>query len=310
MNTAAKSLPLWGLEDAEITLIAARENRVYHLNHPKGQFALRLHRAGYRTNEQLTAELDWMAWVAQSGLSVPTPRMSLNGSHLQLVDGLQVDVLGWLDGGTLDIALPEMNEAARTEIFSTLGRDMAKLHIASDAWPGAANSARPAWDAEGLLGSAPLWDCFWNNPALSPTQRDLFHAFRKQARSDLDALSPTLDYGLIHADLVPGNVMVRCSQLHFIDFDDGGYGFRLFEVATALLKNRAFPDFDALTHALISGYKRERPLDVTNLDLFLALRAMTYVGWNITRANEDFNGERNARFIAQAEELATTYLAR
>jgi Ser/Thr protein kinase RdoA (MazF antagonist) len=100
MTTAEKALPLWGLEGAEITLIAARENSVYRLDHPTGQFALRLHRVGYRTDAQLTAELDWMAWVAQSGLSLPTPRMSLSGSHLRIVDDIQVDVLGGLEAGT------------------------------------------------------------------------------------------------------------------------------------------------------------------------------------------------------------------
>ncbi len=308
MTTAEKALPLWGLEGAEVTLIAARENSVYRLDHPTGQFALRLHRIGYRTDAELAAELDWMAWVARSGLSVPTPRMSLSGSHLQIVDGIQVDVLGWLKGGTLDIALPEMDKAARVQIFGTLGRDMAKLHTASDAWPGAAKSARPAWDANGLVGSAPLWDRFWDNPALTAQQRELFLAFRTKARSDLDTLAPSLDYGLIHADLVPGNVMVQGSHLHFIDFDDGGFGFRLFEIATALLKNRTLPDFETLKSALISGYHTERPLDVSTLDLFLALRAVTYVGWNITRTKEDKTGERNARFIGQAEELVTTYL--
>ncbi|MBO9468215.1 phosphotransferase [Tropicibacter sp. R15_0] len=308
MTTAEKALPLWGLEGAEVTLIAARENTVYRLDHPAGKFALRLHRAGYRTDAQLTAELDWMAWVSQSGLSVPTPRMSLSGSHLQIVDGIQVDVLGWLEGGTLDRSLPEMGAATRELTFETLGRNMAKLHIASDAWPAAGDSARPVWDANGLVGDAPLWDRFWDNPALSDGQRDLLLAFREKARSDLAALAPSLDYGLIHADLVPGNVMVQGPQLHLIDFDDGGFGFRLFEIATALLKNLTLPDFDTLKSSLISGYHAERQLDMTHLDLFLALRAVTYVGWNISRTNEDKSGARNARFIRDAEILATSYL--
>ncbi|MEP3844436.1 MAG: phosphotransferase [Paracoccaceae bacterium] len=310
MNFAAKALPLWGLEGAKITLIAARENSVYRVDHPTGSFAMRLHRQGYRTDDQLKSELDWMAWVAQSGLSVPAPQVSLDGSHLHTVDGVQIDVLNWLTGDTLEVLLPQMDKAARTQLFQNFGRDIAKMHDASDAWPGVAACVRPTWDVNGLLGRAPLWDRFWDNPHLTAKQRELFVAFRAEARSNLDALAASLDYGLIHADLVPANVMVQGSVLHFIDFDDGGFGFRLFEVATALLKHCALPDFEILKVALITGYQAHRQLDVSNLGLFLALRAMTYVGWNISRAEEDKTGERNARFVGQAEVLATAYLDR
>ena len=308
MILAAKALPLWGLDGAKIALIAARENRVYRVDHPTGSFAMRLHRQEYRTNDQLKSELDWMAWVAQSGLSVPTPQVSLDGSHLQAVDGVQIDLLSWLTGATLEMSLPQMDKATRPRLFQNLGRDIAKLHDASDAWPGAAASVRPAWNVDGLLGETPLWGRFWDNPGLTTQQRDLFSTFRAKARSDLETLAASLDYGLIHADLVPANVMWQGSMLHFIDFDDGGFGFRSFEVATALLKHRTLPDFEALKLALIAGYQTHRQLDTRNLDLFLALRAMTYVGWNISRAQEDKTGARNARFIGQAEVLASTYL--
>lgn len=310
MMLAIKALPLWGLDGAKIKLIAARENSVYRVDHPTGSFAMRLHRQGYRTDDQLKSELDWMAWVAQSGLTVPAPQISLDGSHLQIVDGVQIDVLSWLTGSTLEVLLPQMGEEARSELFQNLGRDIAKLHNASDAWADVATCVRPAWDVDGLLGEVPLWGRFWDNPGLTAKQRELFFAFRNQARSNLDTLAATLDYGLIHADLVPANVMAQGSSLHFIDFDDGGFGFRLFEVATALLKHLALPDFEVLKAALIVGYQAHRPLDVRNLDLFLALRATTYVGWNISRADEDKTGDRNARFIGQAEALVTANLDR
>ena len=308
MSIAEKALPLWGLEGAETVLIAARENSVYRVEHASGVFALRLHRQGYRTNEQLTSELDWMAWVAQSGLSVPAPKAGLNGSHLQIIDGVQADALSWMTGETLDTALPKLGTIDRTQLFFSLGRNMAKLHTASDAWSKNSSCTRPSWDADGLLGDAPLWDRFWDNPGLNAKEHGLLCAFREKARQDLGRFASSLDYGLIHADLVPANVMVDQSVLHFIDFDDGGFGFRLFEIATALLKNRHLPGFEDLKAHMIEGYHSQRYLDTTNLDLFLALRAMTYVGWNITRMSEDETGERNARFIAQAVELADAYV--
>lgn len=307
MSIVDAALPFWGLNGAVVTLIAARENTVYRVDHATGSYALRLHRQGYRTDLQLAAELEWMAWTARAGLSVPDPLASLSGAYLRIVEGVQVDVLNWLSGDTLDILLPEMNGKTRAQLFNTLGREMARLHKASDAWPKATTCDRPAWNVDGLLGDAPLWDRFWDNPGLTSQQKTLFLNFRAKAKSDLTDLAPSLDYGLIHADLVPGNALMDGEVLHFIDFDDGGFGFRLFELATALLKQRREADFDALKSALLAGYTAERRLDVTALDLFIALRAATYVGWNISRAQEDATGARNARFIAQAEDVIEAY---
>ena len=247
-----------------------------------------------------------MAWVAQSGLTVPAPEASIDGSFLQVIDGVQIDVLNWLSGNTLDAVLPSMDLIDQVRIFHDLGCDMAKLHIVSDTWPGAASCARPSWDGEGMLGGNPLWDRFWENPGLSTKQRDLFCDFRAKAHGNLDAVAPSLDFGLIDADLVPANVMVQKDGLHFIDFDDGGFGFRQFDVATALLKHRPLPKFEALKTALLYGYHARRSLDTTVLDLFLALRAMTYVGWNIARAGEDQTDARNALFIMPAEDRAVS----
>ena len=309
MNTATNALPLWGLEGAEVTPIAARENAVYRVDLLAKSYALRLHRRGYRTNSELAAELDWMAMLDRAGLTVPAPLASLDGPFLQVVNGVQVDVLTWLEGETLEAVLPSMAAATRANVFTKLGQDMARMHDAIDAWPKAKSCDRPAWDVDGLLGDAPLWDRFWDNPALTPDQRALMLAFRRCASEELTTLAPNLDFGLIHADLVPANVMISGNALQFIDFDDGGYGFRMFDVATALMKHRQAKDYTVLRDALIAGYSSLRQLDTTCLRLFLALRAATYVGWNIIRTAEDQTGARNAKFIAQAEALITEYMA-
>lgn len=308
MNVAQMALARWGLAGAKVTLIAARENAVYRVDAADGALALRLHRKGYRSDAELAAELDWMAVLSKSGLSVPTPIKSISQSHLEVVDDIQVDVLTWLDGETLDKTLPTFGAEKRRQIFRQLGCEMASLHAASDAWNGAASCNRPAWNAAGLLGDAPLWGRFWENPGLIPSEQELFLVFRDRAEKDLISLSRDLDYGLIHADLVPANVMIAGDAMHLIDFDDGGFGFRLFEVATALLKHCNAPDYEALKSALIEGYLSRRRLNTSTLNLFLALRAVTYVGWNIARADEDRSDTRNARFIAQATDMVATYL--
>lgn len=309
-GTVPEALVLWGLAGADYRLVAARENAVYRVDTSDQTFALRLHRKGYRSNAELQSELDWMAACAKGGLHVPAPVAAADGAMLRTINGVQVSLLTWLPGAQLQAVVAKMTRAERADRFGQLGIAMARLHQICDAWTPPHAFTRCAWDIPGLVGDMPLWDRFWRNPALSQTDRDLFIRVRDVAHDDLQQQKETLDFGLIHADLVPANIMVDATHLGLIDFDDGGFGFRLFEVATALLKFRGDSDFGALQSALITGYRSLRALDTNALPLFLTLRALSYVGWNISRMQEDCGTARNARFIATARDLSQIYLAK
>ncbi len=303
-----QALRLWGLEDASYALAAERENRVFRVETRDTVLALRLHRPGYRSDAELRSELEWMAALSEGGLAVPSPVAAKTGAFLVTIDTVQIDALGWLAGSTLSDCLDTLSLPQREEAFFRLGQQMAKLHNLSDACPIPPGFERARWDMDGLLGDAPLWDRFWENPGLSKTDKALVMAFRERARGDLDHIRPDLDFGLIHADLVPSNVLYDQGVLSFIDFDDGGFGFRLFDVATALLKHGEAPDFPKLQTALIAGYRTQRPLDDSRLDVMFCLRALTYVGWNIQRMEESGGLDRNARFIRTAVSLCSAYL--
>lgn len=303
-----QALELWGFAGAKYHLVAARENSVFQVSIRSDKFALRLHRQGYRTGQELWSELKWMETVEGAGLSVPRPIISTSGDVLHIIDGVQVDCLSWLSGTTLDEAMAQQSTNDVWASFRSLGAAMAQLHAASDDWVRPSGFTRCTWDIDGLVGPAPLWDRFWDNSALSHDERRLLIKLRDKAGKDLARFGPDLDYGLIHADLVSANVMVDGPDIHLIDFDDGGFGFRLFDIATTLLKHMGTPDYPALKKSLLDGYTSVRDLDLDELELFLVLRAATYVGWNINRMNEDGATKRNGRFIETATQLARAYL--
>ena len=70
------------------------------------------------------------------------------------------------------------------------------------------------------------------------------------------------------------------------------------------------PDFADRRAALCRGYANRRSVDPGRLDLFLLLRALTYVGWIIDRLDEPGGAERSRRCIAAALDLAETYVKR
>ena len=306
----AQALILWGMPDAAFVLIAARENQVFRVDHAGSSYALRLHRSGYRTDTELRSELQWMDAVAQGGLFVPAPIPSASNEFLHVVEGTQIDMLTWLEGDPVGATGEDLQSADRDGLFRQIGHEMARLHAVSDSWVQPVGFVRCAWDRSGLVGDNPLWGRFWENPTLSASDRGLFVAVRQRADADLAAIESALDYGLIHADLVRENVMIDGDKLQLIDFDDGGFGFRLFDLATTLLKNMNESDYAALRESLTEGYRSVRPIDTRALDLFLLLRAATYVGWIAPRLNEDGSEVRNARFVEQLRQLALNYLDR
>jgi Ser/Thr protein kinase RdoA (MazF antagonist) len=301
------ALSLWGLGDADCRFVAGRENTVYRISTARGDYALRIKRPGYRTKAELMSELHWLDAMDTAGLQVPRPMPSLGGRLLEQHGACQVDLVTWLPGKPLGKSRVPLDLDDRAGTFRAIGAEIARLHLACDVWRRPKGFARCDWNIDGLLGEAPLWGRFWENPTLdAPTQR-LFLHFRQVARDRLlQAYLP--DHGLIHADLVRENILIDGNTVRMIDFDDGGFGYRQFDLATLVLKTQGEPDYPALKAALIEGYHALRPLDLTFLDLFVAIRALTYVGWIVQRMAEDGAVARNGRFVTEARDLCVACL--
>jgi Ser/Thr protein kinase RdoA (MazF antagonist) len=302
-------LARWPLRVARCELAAERENRVYRIaDEQGGQYALRFHRPGYRSADEIRSELQWMAELDRIGLCVPRPLVSLQGTFIESVNGQLVSLLTWLNGTPLGQVATPLAIDDRLGAFHRLGAAIAKLHAISDGWQKPADFMRPSWDIDGLTGAEPYWGKFWENPALGSEDRELVIAARSKARKALLQHKHQLDFGLIHADLVRENVLLEGSDVKFIDFDDCGMGFRLFELATALIKNMQEPDYPKLEQALLDGYTSVRPMEMDMLPVFLVLRAFTYLGWIIPRMTESGAVARNQRNIALSLSLARSFI--
>lgn len=305
-------LAAWELGEVQVGLVARRENTVYRIMTGDGaSFALRVRRVGHRTGEEIDSELDWMTMLACENMRVPVPVTTREGRRTVRVGEQLADLVTWLGGYPLGASGQALELDDPTATFRALGRCLAHLHLLSDAWKAPPDFERPAWDIEGLVGQTPLWGRFWDRPGLDASDSALFEQLRDRARVVLNDLDPIIDYGLIHADPVRENVLVAADDptaLALIDFDDGGFGYRLFDVATALGKNVDEPDFPILREALLAGYRELRELDTRPLALFMALRAATYVGWSSDRLNEAGGQARVDRAIDASRRAAHAWL--
>jgi len=320
---AQSQLAHWGDGAELVRLIKFRENAVFEVSLKGGQRgALRIHRQGYHSSASLQSELQWMDALTHRGLQVPYAIPTTRGDRFveaqipEARGAWLIDVLSWLDGHMLgEIGEPLALADHRTEpVFNSIGRTMAELHIASMAFSERGEQPRHHWDSSGFIGDDPLWGPFWELDALTEGQREFFNAVRSVLASDLASYARfDHNYGLIHADMVPENVLLDGDDIKLIDFDDAGYGWFVFDIVTALFWLQEEPQFELMRRSLLNGYQSVRPLSETDLDalpLFFALRSTTYMGWVHTRRNTETAQALTPMIIELAEHMCRQYMER
>jgi Ser/Thr protein kinase RdoA (MazF antagonist) len=310
----------WNLQGAALHLIKYRENAVFRIEQNGERKALRLHRHGYHSDAELHSELQWMQALAKSGIAVPTVIPTDSGEMFvsyaadDLPGNIQVDLFEWIDGtqlGSVEEGITDAESVADT--YSAIGDLAARVHNQAVTWALPSGFIRHAWNAEGLAGEKPVWGQFWELAAASTSETELLLRGRERVYEELRNLpkSPG-SYSMIHADFVAENVLVNDGQVRLIDFDDAGFGWHLFELATSLYFIQGEPYFDEARRSLIKGYRGHRQLDDQQLELlplFFLARGFTYIGWVHTRQETETAKELTPMLLATVCELAENYLS-
>lgn len=302
---ARAALPRFGLDpDTPLVLIHQRENTVFRVGAeatPLG--VLRVHRAGYRTAQEIRSELAWMEALAEAGVRTPAVRRGADGDGVQRLrpasggEPRDVTMLGWIAG-------PSLEEAADPEAYRLLGRTSARIQAHGRSWRPPPWFSRPVWHEGALLGPRALWGDYAALDVLSPAQLDLVHRAAAAVRGRLVAIGRTPDrFGLTHGDLMPDNVLLAGGEPVIIDFDDCGYGWYLYDLATLLALEVGAPGYDAVRDAWLAGYREVAPLPPEHLAIIEALvmaRLLLGLGWMHTRRDTSLAQHFTATTVALA----------
>jgi Ser/Thr protein kinase RdoA (MazF antagonist) len=314
------ALERWDLAVLGIEPIKVRENAVFKIETQVGRAVLRVHRDGYHSDAALRSEFVWMQALGAAGIPVPQVMRSRAGREFESIETAdlqgprQVDVIRWIDGrplGSVETSLQGDPETVAAQ-YRTIGAIMARMHNQSAAWRIPPGFARHSWDAAGLVGERPLWGPFWELSALDGGQRRLMLDTRDAVMRELQGFGTAPDrYGLIHADLVPENLLVNGDDVRVIDFDDAGFGWYLFDIATSLYFITGDPIYPVARAALIDGYRSERALTdamLGHLGTFITARATTYLGWVHTRQGTETARELTPYLVERACAVAGNWL--
>jgi len=286
---AKEALRNWGIADSELTIIKHRENTVFKVTADGRSYALRVHQPGLHSDDALLAELTWMRALREGGFPVPDVIPASNGDLFVVAsdqdETRRCSMLEWIDGDLFN-NLGRVEKGMQAEMchrYRQLGALAARLHVQATEWQPPAGFERHAWDEDGLLGDEPRMGRFWDHPDLTPAQRREFLKVRIVLQGFLKKLGKTPgNYGLVHADFLPDNIIVNDGGLTLIDFDDSGYGWHLYEMATGLFPYIKLPFFDDLVSAYLEGYRSEREFsdeDAAYIPAFLMICGLNYLGW-------------------------------
>ena len=294
-QAAEQALDNWSIKVTNLDIASRSENVVYKVTNQNGErFALRIHRPGYNRLEELESEVVWAEALRKAGVYVPAHIETKDHqfyTRVELGDNKtphQVGLIEWLDGDSLETLVSKASKEIIENSFFKLGELMGQVHNQTSNWTPPRGFTRRSWDADGLMGTQPLWGKFWETTELSNEQRRVLKSARSHVYKQLIELDQTKDnFGLIHADLHARNVLVQGDKLQIIDFDDCGYSWHSYEIAVAETDALSSLDPKVITiqeirNALIEGYRSARLLNsqiVKELNTLTMVRTLILLGW-------------------------------
>lgn len=305
--------------EAKVSLLSESENRVYLVQDPArpelNVIRVNSGRLGYHRPAMIASELTWlMALRRDTDILVPEVLAAKDDCLVQSFDGPGLDkprhtaVYSFLSG-------TEPPEDDLIPGFERLGEISARMHDHAKAWTPPADFARPSWTPEAILDDRLDWGPWQAGHGVEGAVQQLLARLDEAVRTRLAALpKDRAHFGLIHADLRLANLLVDGDRTAIIDFDDCGFGWYLFDLATALSFLEQRPDAPELIEAWLTGYRKvaEVPAEIEReIPTLIMLRRLQLIGWvGYQQHLIAFARDIAPQFTADSCRLAEDYLRR
>lgn len=310
----ATVLPLWrDLEGATARQVNRSENQTFRIDTPaRRSFSLRVHRDGYQTTTAIESELSWLAALRRdTALAIPEPIPGRDGRLLQSFTTASGTTRRAVLFHHIAGAEPTPETNPR-EVFRTLGVYAATMHQHAIDWQRPAAFERQVWQAATILDADGLWGDWRMAPGVTPAIRQVLDKLDATLWRRLAEYGASDDrYGLIHADMRLGNLLVDGSAITLIDFDDCGFCWFTYDFAAAISFHETNPAVPALRDAWLEGYRTVRQLSdehVAAIDSMVMLRRMALLAWIGSHADTQLAQSHMEGFAEGTALLAGRYM--
>jgi Ser/Thr protein kinase RdoA (MazF antagonist) len=257
-------------------------NDTYKVETSQGDsYFLRVYCAGWRSPDEIEAEIAILLHLVQEKASVSGPVTRKDGQYLtplECIEGRRWAVLfTGAPGEEVDFNLYSDTLAEQ------YGAAVATIHSAADSFEG--GPLRPALDLGALL-ERPLQLL---TSALAHRPQDVAYVdeLGDRLRRQIEGMAG-LEVGLCHGDLHGRNACELEGTFTFYDFDCCGWGYRAYDLAVFpwafAVRHSTTERIGSMARAFLQGYGRRRKLGSADRDAipaFVAIRQMWLVGLHI-----------------------------
>lgn len=220
------------------------------------------------TIEGLNAEMKLLNSLAeQTCLPLQQPIKNKNGSYVStIIDSKNnfyplCTLLTWKEG---EIFTGE--ELNSQDIAYEVGIVLAKLHNFSCKWTIPHPFIRPIYDIDKYINLTDRLQNGVNINLFKTKHYDIILETMNYIRNIFDRTPKTTNnWGIIHADLQGGNIIVNKDIVTPIDFGFSGYGYYLFDIGITLASLNT-----SLRKKVFEGYKSLRKIDILDEPLISA----------------------------------------
>lgn len=279
----------YAVDPSALHELDAFENFVFQYRGAECEQILRVTQSHHRQLADIQAELDWVHFLAERGVSIARPIPAKDGRDIVVSVDQSCLAVAWQKVPGQDLHREEAKHLWSPEFYALWGQTMGRLHrLSQDYQPAKDRPRRWHWSEDRYLHNwkedvgpeYPAMTCAWGSTL-----------------EELSALPRESDYyGLIHADLHAKNFFWHEGQLQIFDTDDCQFNWFVADLASVftsiLLSERAQPDVEQFVknfrQHFMTGYQSEFELpqeELARLPLFLRFRELLIFGalchrWN------------------------------
>ncbi|MFW9923402.1 MAG: phosphotransferase enzyme family protein, partial [Candidatus Thorarchaeota archaeon] len=204
-------IKLWSGEIKQVDFIRASSNFVFKIIYNGKEKFLRFSHETDKAKASIEAEMDFILYLHEQGLSIALPNLSQNNNYVETVETEDGKFNGVLFDKANGVYINE--EDLTLQHFFKWGEVSAKIHLASKDFQPNSQRKRQTW-VEEIHQANQMF-----------AEKD---AHIKQELENLTNWIKSLhltkeNYGLIHYDLCTDNIFWQDYQPCLIDFDDAAY---------------------------------------------------------------------------------------
>jgi len=300
--------------DATVELLNVSENATYRVDDPVGgPKALRVHRLGYHTREEISSELSWMdALRLEAGVRTPSVVPALNGDRVVTLTDADTGEERYC---VMFEFLPGIEPLEQDlESFEALGELTARMHRHAREWTRPKGFVRFHWNYDAAFGGEARWGRWQEGVGVSAAEREVLGRLDETLRLRLAAYGTGPErYGLVHADTRLANLLVADGSVSVIDFDDCGFSWYLYDLGTTVSFFEHRPQVPELVDSWLRGYRKLAQLSTeeeAEIWTFILFRRLLLVAWIGTHSAVEIARELGAGYTLDSCDLAESYLSR